>query len=74
MDVRGVLNAVKSDPELRRIPAIILTTSTDERDICSAYNNHANGYVTKPVEFNDFAAALQSIEGFWLTVVTLSPS
>lgn len=74
MDGREVLNAVKSDPELRRIPVIILTTSSDERDIFSAYDNHANGYVTKPVEFNDFAAALQSIEGFWLTIVALSPS
>ena len=74
MDGREVLNRVKSDPELRRIPVIILTTSSDEEDILGAHNDQANSYVTKPVEFNDFAAALQSIEGFWLTVVTLSPS
>jgi len=73
MDGREVLNRVKADPELRRIPVIILTTSSDERDILDAYDHHANSYVTKPVEFNDFAAALQSIE-IWLTVVTLSPS
>ncbi len=69
-----VLDAVKSDPELRRIPIIILTTSSNEQDIVSSYDHHANSYVTKPVEFNDFAAAVQSIEGFWLTFVTLSPS
>lgn len=74
LDGREVLNRVKTDPDLRRIPIIILTTSSDEQDILNAYDNHANGYVTKPVEFNDFAAAMQSIEGFWLTVVTLAPS
>lgn len=74
MSGREVLDAVKSDPELRRIPIIILTTSSDEQDIVASYDHHANSYVTKPVEFNDFAAAVQSIQGFWLTFVTLSPS
>lgn len=74
MDGRAVLHAVKTDPQLRRIPVIVLTTSSEERDVVSAYDNYANSYVTKPVEFNEFAAALRSIEGFWLTIVTLSPS
>lgn len=74
MDGREVLSRVKTDPDLRRIPIIILTTSSDERDVFNSYDHHANGFVTKPVEFSEFTAAMQSLEGFWLTVVTLPPS
>lgn len=68
---REVLAAIKGDAGLRRIPVIILTTSTDEQDIHSAYELHANCYITKPVDYERFADVVRAIEGFWLTVATL---
>lgn len=66
-----VLAELKSDPELARIPVIVLTSSTAEVDIHRSYDLHANAYVTKPVAFDGFFAALRQIQGFWLDVVKL---
>lgn len=71
MDGRKVLAAMKSDPDLRRIPVVVLTTSKAEEDIMRSYDLHANSYITKPVDFEQFIKMVQSIEEFWLTVVTL---
>ena len=69
---REVLAEIKSDEMLKAIPVVILTTSHAEEDILRAYNLHANCYVTKPVDFLQFATVIRSLEDFWLTVVTLS--
>jgi CheY-like chemotaxis protein len=71
MDGRKVLAAIKGDPDLRRIPVVVLTTSKAEEDIMRSYELHANSYITKPVDFEQFIRMVQSIEEFWLTVVTL---
>jgi CheY-like chemotaxis protein len=70
-DGREVLAEIKDDDDLRRIPVVILTTSQDDRDILRAYDLHANCYITKPVDLDQFIAVIQSIESFWLTIVTL---
>lgn len=66
-----VLAEIKADPCLRRIPVVILTTSKAEEDILKSYDLHANCYVTKPVDFEQFIRVIQSIQEFWLTVVKL---
>jgi CheY-like chemotaxis protein len=66
-----VLAAVKQDPNLRRIPIVMMTASTSEEDVASAYARHANCYVTKPLNFDEFIEAVRSIEEFWLNVVRL---
>ncbi len=68
---REVLAEVKEDPDLRRIPVIILTTSRDEKDIISTYNLHGNCFITKPVDLDRFLDIVRSVEDFWLTTVTL---
>ena len=73
-DGREVLAELKADERLRRIPVVILTTSRDERDVLRAYDLHANCYITKPVDLDQFIAVVQSIETFWLTIVTLPES
>ena len=70
-DGREVLAEIKAAERLRRIPEVILTTSADERDVRRAYELHANCYITKPVDFEQFIGVVRSIENFWLTVVTL---
>jgi two-component system, chemotaxis family, response regulator Rcp1 len=70
-DGREVLEEIKADPELRRIPVVILTTSEAEQDIVRAYDLHVNCYVTKPVDLEQFVRVVKSIEDFWLTVVKL---
>jgi len=70
---RQVLAEVKGDENLRRIPVVILTTSHAEEDIVRAYDLHVNCYVTKPVDFDQFAYVVRSIEDFWFTVVKLPP-
>jgi CheY-like chemotaxis protein len=70
-DGRQVLQEIKNDDSLKRIPVVVLTTSKSEVDILRAYNLHANCYITKPVDFNAFMEIVRSIENFWLTVVTL---
>jgi two-component system, chemotaxis family, response regulator Rcp1 len=71
LDGREVLADIKSDPDLAKIPIIILTTSSAERDINSAYELHANCYISKPVDFTEFIEAVRSLEGFWLRIVRL---
>ncbi len=68
-----VLEEIKSAPELKMIPVIILTSSSAERDILKSYNLCASCYVSKPVDLNDFMNALKSLENFWLQFVQLPP-
>ena len=70
-DGREVLAEVKADERLRRIPVVVLTTSADERDVLRSYELQAACYITKPVDLDQFIAVVQSIEDFWLTIVTL---
>ena len=70
---REVLAEIKADPDLRSIPIVILTTSSADEDILRAYNLNANCYVVKPVGFDNFMQAIQSIRHFWFSVVTLPP-
>lgn len=71
---REVLAEVKADPELRRIPIVVLTTSEAEEDVLRAYEHHANCYITKPVDLDQFLKVVRSIEDFWFTIVKLPPS
>jgi len=73
-DGREVLQDIKNDDKLKRIPVVILTTSKAEEDVLKSYNLHANCYVTKPVDLEKFIQVVQSIDRFWLTVVTLPPN
>lgn len=70
-DGRQVLEEIKADPNLRRIPVVILTTSQAEEDILKAYSFNANCYINKPIGFDEFMHVVQSIENFWLTIVKL---
>ncbi|MEU8352529.1 response regulator [Streptomyces sp. NPDC048845] len=70
-DGRQVLERIKSDPELATIPIVVLTTSSAEEDILRSYKLHANAYVTKPVDLDQFLAAVRQIDEFFLTVVRL---
>ncbi len=70
-DGREVLKEIKEDKKLKCIPVVILTTSSAKEDIIKAYSNHANCYITKPVDFDQFLKVVQSIENFWLTIVKL---
>ncbi len=69
-DGREVLAEIKVDPRFRRIPVVILTTSSADQDILKAYDLHANCYITKPVDLEQFIKVVRSIEDFWLTIVT----
>lgn len=73
MSGREVLEQVKEDPDLRRIPVVVLTTSEAEQDILHSYDFHANAYVRKPVDFDQFTEVVRLIEDFWFTVVKLPP-
>ena len=68
---REVLAEIKEDSDLKRIPVVVLTTSADEEDIMRSYNLHANCYVTKPVDLQQFMKVVSSIESFWFTIVKL---
>jgi chemotaxis family two-component system response regulator Rcp1 len=70
-DGREVLAEIKQDPELRRIPVVVLTTSEAEKDVLGAYELHANAYIVKPVDLDQFLGVVRSVEGFWLAVVRL---
>ena len=70
-DGREVLEEIKGDPALRSIPVIVLTTSREERDILYAYEHQANAYVAKPLDLDEFFAAIRMFEDFWLTLVRL---
>jgi two-component system, chemotaxis family, response regulator Rcp1 len=70
-DGREVLAEIKADPNLRRIPVVVLTTSSAEEDILRIYDLHANCYITKPVDLEQFMGVVKSIEDFWVSVVKL---
>jgi CheY-like chemotaxis protein len=70
-DGRDILIALKTDPTLKRIPIIIFTTSQAEPDVIHAYEMHANCFITKPMDYEQFIAVARAIESFWLTVVRL---
>jgi len=70
-DGKQVLAEIKADPVLKRIPVVILTSSKAEEDIVKSYNLHANCYVTKPVDLEQFVKVVKSVEDFWLTIVKL---
>ena len=72
-DGREVLTDIKNDPELRRIPVVVLTTSDDEKDVLKAYDLHVNAYITKPVDLDQFIKIVEAVEDFWLSVVKLPP-
>jgi CheY-like chemotaxis protein len=71
MDGREVLQALKSDDDLRRIPVVVLTTSEAEEDVLRSYSLHANAYVTKPVDFDRFIDVVRQIDEFFVSVVRL---
>jgi len=70
-DGREVLAEIKQDDKLKRIPVVILTSSSAEEDILKSYNLHANCYITKPLDFAQFTKVVHSIEDFWLSIVKL---
>jgi two-component system, chemotaxis family, response regulator Rcp1 len=72
-DGREVLEEIKSDEDLRRIPVVVLTTSSSEKDILESYNLHANCYITKPVDLGQFLTIVKSIQNFWFSIVKLPP-
>lgn len=72
-DGREVLAEIKQDPELKRIPVVILTTSKADEDIVKSYNLHANCYITKPVDLQQFIAVMHILEEFWFSIVKLPP-
>jgi CheY-like chemotaxis protein len=70
---REVLAEIKEDDNLKRIPVVVLTVSRDEEDVIKAYNLHANCFITKPLDFEQFIKITKTIEEFWLTIVRLPP-
>jgi len=73
MDGREVLAEIKADADLRRIPVVVLTTSEADEDVLRSYNLHANAYVTKPVDLEDFTRAVRDVDDFFRSVVRLPP-
>jgi CheY-like chemotaxis protein len=72
-DGREVLAEIKNDPSLKRIPVVVLTTSRAEADLVRMYDLHANCFITKPVDFDQFIQVVKTIENFWFTIVVLPP-
>ncbi len=72
-DGREVLAEVKEDPKLRIIPVVVMTSSEAERDLVRTYGLHANAYVVKPIDMDDFVEVVQAVKDFWLTIVKLPP-
>jgi DNA-binding response OmpR family regulator len=70
-DGRAVLAEIKHDDTLKFIPVVVLTTSQDEQDVLKSYGLHANCYITKPVELDQFISVVKAIEDFWLGIVIL---
>lgn len=70
---REVLAEIKQDPELMHIPVVVLTTSQEERDVFFSYKLHANCFITKPMDMEEFVQAIKCVGGFWLTLVKLPP-
>ena len=73
-DGREVLAEIKADPDLRSIPVIILTSSQADEDILKTYNLHANGYIVKPVDLEQFFRIIKQIKEFWMSIVVLPPN
>ena len=73
-DGREVLQELKSDPSLKLIPVIVLTTSSADKDVLESYALSANCFITKPVDFQQFIDVVRSVERFWLSIVTLPPT
>ncbi len=73
-DGREVLAEIKEDEHLKKIPVVVMTTSRAEEDVCKSYKLHANCYVQKPFDFNQFVKVIRSIEEFWFSVVRLPES
>jgi CheY-like chemotaxis protein len=73
-DGREVLEEIKAHPDLRRIPVVVLTTSSAEEDVVKTYDLHANCYIAKPIDLARFIRAVKAVENFWLTVVQLPPT
>jgi two-component system, chemotaxis family, response regulator Rcp1 len=73
-DGRRTLEEIKEDPYLKGIPVVILTVSDAEEDIIRSYNLHANCYVTKPMDLDEFAKVVKGIEDFWFSIVKLPPN
>ena len=71
-DGREVLAEIKNDDNLKMIPVVILTISSNEQDILKTYNLHVNCFITKPIDFEQFIKVVRSIEDFWLTIVRLT--
>lgn len=71
MDGREVLAELKTDPALKHIPVVVLTTSQAEEDILKSYDLHANCFISKPVDFGEFVRVVKSIENFWFSIVRL---
>jgi CheY-like chemotaxis protein len=71
MDGREVLQAIRADPDLTGMPVVVLTTSQNEEDIVKMYSLHANCFITKPVDFNQFTRVIRQVEGFWFQLVKL---
>jgi CheY-like chemotaxis protein len=71
MDGRELLAEVKSDPALRLIPVVVLTTSGEERDVEQSYALHANAYIAKPIDMDQFVKVVKAIDEFWFGIVTL---
>lgn len=74
MDGREFLAIIKADPSFRRIPVVILTTSEAEQDILKSYDLHANCYISKPVDLDQFVRAVRLLENFWFSLVKLPSS
>jgi chemotaxis family two-component system response regulator Rcp1 len=70
-DGREVLAEIKNDEKLRTIPVVVLSTSENDMDISSSYYNHANCYITKPVDFDNFIEVVKTLQNFWVSVVKL---
>ena len=73
VDGREVLEKIKADPKLKRIPVIVLTTSTREQDIVRTYDLGVNTFITKPVQFEDFIRIVAAIKEYWIGIATLPP-
>ena len=71
-DGRTVLAEIKADPDLKRIPVVVLTSSKADEDILNSYDSHANCYITKPSDLEQFIDVVKSVEGFWFQIVKLT--
>ena len=70
---RSVLAEIKADPDLKRIPVVVVTSSAAEEDVVRSYDLHANCYITKPLELDNFVQVVRAVEDFWVGIVKLPP-